>query len=151
MTIQLRLDADALASLFPEGSEARIELQRAVVAEFARKHLGKLVPEEVQTIVRKAQKEAVTEILREYRIVNQWGNATSELTESFKTTMKAHVRDAVSAEINTSLKLQIDSINKDLLNTMPSYIERQVEVKTNEMIATAVRARFEEAFKTLKI
>ena len=35
--MKIQLDTKALESLFPEGSEARIELQNAVIANFAKK------------------------------------------------------------------------------------------------------------------
>jgi hypothetical protein len=37
MSIQLKLDAAAMAALFPEGSEVRLELQQAVINETVRK------------------------------------------------------------------------------------------------------------------
>lgn len=37
--MQIRLDTAALSALFPEGSEARVELQSAVMAEFVRKNI----------------------------------------------------------------------------------------------------------------
>lgn len=39
--MKIQLDSSALAALFPEGSEARVELQRAVVAEFLRRWADK--------------------------------------------------------------------------------------------------------------
>ena len=41
MTVVIKLDAGALAALFPEGSEARTNLTHAVVVDFARKCIKK--------------------------------------------------------------------------------------------------------------
>ncbi|MGL5308206.1 MAG: hypothetical protein ACRC9Y_19130, partial [Aeromonas veronii] len=49
--MKLQLDTKAMEALFPEGSEARVELQRAVIANFAKRvkdeHIDGLVKQEV--------------------------------------------------------------------------------------------------------
>lgn len=56
--MKIQLDTKALEALFPEGSEARVELQNAVIANFAKKmqerHLGEEVRQEISKAVRDA-------------------------------------------------------------------------------------------------
>ena len=57
MSIQLKLDTNAVESLFPEGSEVRVQLQNAVIAEMTKR------------LYDKAMKEAVNEALSGLRAV----------------------------------------------------------------------------------
>ena len=57
MSIQLKLDTNAVESLFPEGSEVRVQLQNAVIAEMTKR------------LYDKAMKEALNEALSGLRAV----------------------------------------------------------------------------------
>lgn len=50
--MKLQIDTNAMLALFPEGSEARVELQNAVIANFARKMQDKYIDSSVQQVVR---------------------------------------------------------------------------------------------------
>ncbi|UYD57602.1 hypothetical protein OFDDKENP_00226 [Aeromonas phage B614] len=56
--MKIQLDTKALEALFPEGSDARVELQNAVIANFAKKmqekHLSEVTKNQIHTAVRDA-------------------------------------------------------------------------------------------------
>lgn len=52
--MKMQLDTKALEALFPEGSEARVELQNAVIANFAKKMHDKHVSEDVKNEIYRA-------------------------------------------------------------------------------------------------
>ena len=63
--VKLQLNAEALAALFPEGSQARLELQNAVVAEFVRKQLKeKVFGSDVFTTIDRVRAELKDELKR---------------------------------------------------------------------------------------
>lgn len=56
MTTQIKLDASAMNALFPEGSEARVNLQNCVVAEFIRKNVENYLKADTRDAVNDAVK-----------------------------------------------------------------------------------------------
>ena len=66
--MKIQLDSSALAALFPEGSDARIELQRCVIAEFTRRSLAKdmnaSIANTVAAYLNEAKREYTTTIDR---------------------------------------------------------------------------------------
>lgn len=129
MTMQLRLDADALAKLFPEGSQARVELQNAVVAEFIKKHVSdKLVADDVQRLIKSAKSEAVTEVMRELGVHSQWGNVV--LSDTFKNKLKEQVREQVTSHIHQSATDAAMTLREDL----GPMIEKRIELLADQII-----------------
>jgi 23S rRNA U2552 (ribose-2'-O)-methylase RlmE/FtsJ len=146
MTIQLRLDGPALAALFPEGTEARIELQKAVVAEFVRKHMTAAVPEDVKKLVVEQRAKAVQDVLREFGGISTFG---VQLTPIFKDAVRNEVRKAVHEFVTQQLQASLAETTKDLLSETDTYVRKHVEIKTDEAIDKAVRARFDSALKKI--
>lgn len=61
--MMLRIDASALATLFPEGTQARVDLQNAVVAEFIRKNFrDAALGEDVRAKLEAARTDALAEV-----------------------------------------------------------------------------------------
>lgn len=146
MTIQLRLDGPALAALFPEGSEARLELQKAVVAEFVRKHLTAAVPDDVKKLVVEQRAKAVNDVLREFGGLSTFG---VQLSPVFKDTVRNEVRQTVQQFVTEQLQISLAETTKDLLSETDTYVRKHVELKTDEAISTAVRERFAAALKKI--
>lgn len=143
MSIQLRLDAPALAALFPEGSTARVDLQNAVMAQFINHYLKpNIVTAEVLKQVEAAKSVAVSEAMRALSIRN-WSNV--ELTEDFKRQIKKTTSDQVEQLIRTvaqdraeeyALRAEID-------------LQRRVDSALERMTVVALRDRLAEKIKLL--
>lgn len=65
MSIQIKLDASAVASLFPEDSEARPELQQAVINETVRKIVDRELSATRQHIADQCQKVVKEALVKE--------------------------------------------------------------------------------------
>ena len=86
--MKIQLDTKALESLFPEGSEARVELQNAVIANFAKKmqekHLEDVTRNQIHTAVREAgvsmdSYSIVRNILNKTITSNGWNASSAQL------------------------------------------------------------------------
>ena len=132
MAVQLRLDAAALAALFPEGSEARVELQRAVVQEFLNRHINpKTLGAEAREVARGLQARILTAVLAEADI-HQTGYGGAYL-----------LGDAVKARIRQeSFEYFDDTIRKEVRTEIDSWktnIETMVKTRAETLIDDAVR------------
>lgn len=141
--IKLQLNADALAALFPEGSQARVELQNAVVAEFVRKHIKiAALGSGIQLQIEKAKKEAIEVALGEFGLKKDtWGamKLTSVAQGSIADATRAAVRQEVTDQIAVAVNLAKSTVTHDA--------QAAVNRLVNGEIATAVKARVQEVAK----
>ncbi|APU02496.1 hypothetical protein [Aeromonas phage SW69-9] len=89
--MKIQLDTKALEALFPEGSEARVELQNAVIANFAKKmqekHLEGVTREQIQKAVRDAgvsmdSYSIVRDMLNKTITNNGWDASNAQLKDT---------------------------------------------------------------------
>lgn len=89
--MKIQLDTKALEALFPEGSEARVELQNAVIANFAKKmqerHLEGTTRQQIQEAVRDAgvsmdSYSIVRNMLNKTITNNGWDAANAQLKDT---------------------------------------------------------------------
>ncbi|QBX32629.1 hypothetical protein Asfd1_3 [Aeromonas phage Asfd_1] len=73
--MKIQLDTKALEALFPEGSEARVELQNAVIANFAKKMQEKHLEDVTRQQIHKAVRDAGVS-MDSYSIVRNMVNKT---------------------------------------------------------------------------
>ena len=110
--ITLKLDTKAMNALFPEGSEARIELQNAVKANVLEKVTLKCMTDDAKAEVRKI-------------ILNSEGNLKSLVQESlstFFTSTKSWVHDLLANGTYT-----LNSVTRaELVQTMTSDMRAQI-------------------------
>jgi hypothetical protein len=156
MSIQLRLDASALAALFPEGTEARVELQRAVIAEFAKQHIKpSMVTYNVQAIVDAAKKTAVADALRDLKLSTGFGS-NFELSTQFKRQVHERAAESVNAlvrdQVAVSIKAHTVNVQAHVdvqMKGLKASITKMVDGVTDEFINKAVKERFEAALKKI--
>lgn len=80
--LMLRLDAAALAALFPEGTQARADLQQAVVAEFVRKNFRDAAfGSDIAATLARARADAMEEVNRARRLILEQALADAGLSK----------------------------------------------------------------------
>jgi hypothetical protein len=141
MSIQLRLDAPALAALFPEGSTARVDLQNAVMAQFINHYLKpNIVTAEVLKQVEAAKSVAVSEVMRALSIRN-WSNV--ELTEDFKRQIRKTANDQVEQLIRTVAQDRAEEYalraEVDLQRRVDSALERLTVAALHDRLAEKIK------------
>lgn len=155
MTIQLRLDTQALEALFPEGSKARVDLQAAVIAEFVRKHIktAALGPDvqrliekarsEVNDIIGKAKTEMVEKVLRDQGVTRTGSYGKIELSNQAKQMLSDATRQEIFKTIGFSIEDQVKNIAGTVRHDAQAAVNRLVDSE----IKAAVKARVQEVAK----
>lgn len=173
--IQLKLDTQALNNLFPEGTQARMDLQAAVIKNVVDSVIGKRVTEEIENMVIKhvnlmmpanheiekiVHKEFADYIQKRYAYsdvfdINSCG--IRQIKELIKTNVEkqcADLLDSIKLEaINsatTNLKADeeafIARVTKNLEVTVRQEIVKRVNNEFPQIIDEAIKARlFPEA------
>ncbi len=151
MTVQIRLDAQALASLFPEGTIVRAELQSAVIAEFTRKHiketaLGADVAEQIErartdalAAVKRACAEVAEKATADLGFKKDWHRVvpSADVTSAIRTAARA----AVDAEISKNIKEHVDALAEKLRGTIAHDVQAAINRLLDKEIAAAVKSR----------
>lgn len=145
MSIQLKLDAAALEALFPPGSEVRVELQNAVIAEFLRKNIKpSLMGGPTMAAVAKARETVTQELLKEHGVIKgTWGEY--KLTPEAVNALRVEVKAAVS-----SIHDSVTSATAALGGTMKHDIQAALNRMVNAEIRDAVKARVQAVVNNLE-
>lgn len=141
MSIQLRLDAAALATLFPEGSQARVDLQQAVVAEFAKKHI-KPSAAGLQAMVDKARVEAVAEVMKELGLTR---GAYSSNPVKLSDGVKYEIDQAARSAVREHSRERIEDYAKSAAATIAHDAKVLVSRLVDDEIRASIRAKVQEA------
>lgn len=152
--MKIVLGHEAINALFPEGSEARIELQRHVMQCFVQQHLkASAVTKEVRDLVDVAKRDAVKEAARELGIGSSWGSVT--LSDDFKRKLRDLARDAHSEAAREAMReaanQAAESMRKDLEYMIRSRLEQTVQkelmAKVGEKLQAAMQSAVASAIK----
>lgn len=133
--MEIRLDTKALAALFPEGTEARVHLQNAVVAEFIRRHIKpSLVEKDVIDHIDIAERNAVNEVL------NKLG-ATTDRFSGYGGSIKFS-----SSFIRLLDEKATESVNNLMSVLIHAYAESDAcKRRVDNLVAKAIETRFSAA------
>lgn len=168
MTI-LKLDAEAIKVLFPPGSPQTLDLQKCVIAEFAKKAWSArsgLPAGDITTVVNAAVREHVksindkleetfrnvqTEKLTGLGYVTQtmsgsgWGRRVAEikLNESVKRLIEAEAVSAVNGAVSSSIKSAIEAAVETKLKS--GTVQHQIDVAVQTAINSAVIKQVQQA------
>lgn len=149
--LKLQLNAAALEALFPPGSDARIELQNAVVAEFTRKHikesaLGSNVQDQIEraradalNAVKIAKIEVATRAIADIGVIKEWGRV--KLTGEAEAAIKEGARVAVRDEISKIVQEQIQLVAEKLRGTVSHDVQAAINRMVDREISDKVKAR----------
>lgn len=138
MSVQLKLDAAAVAALFPEGSAARLELQQAVISETLRKIVDRNLSQtraQIDAQVKAAMQEAIaaaglTSKLYPNRI---------ELTADAKKEIKEQVTAAYSAEVSRLIGGFAAPLMADIDARLKTAIDGGLRLRLDAMAREALR------------
>lgn len=173
--IQLKLDTQALNNLFPEGTQARLDLQAAVIKNVVDSVIGKRVTEEVEHMVIRhvdammpanheiekiVQKEFADYIQKRYAYSNVFESNSGgirqikEVIENGVKSQCANLLDSIKTEaINSATEnLKADEeafiarVTTNLEVTVRKEIVKRVNAEFPQIIDEAIKARlFPEA------
>lgn len=122
--MRLQLDSKALEALFPEGSEARVHLQSAVIQSFANRYIKCVADEELKKLDSKIREEV-------QRIIAKDGLFTYQMYKGYvvSDTYKNKLKNAINEEVDDIIK----SIESDVNVKMRKVAYETVENKTAEL------------------
>lgn len=155
MTMNIQLTPEALEALFPEGSQARIELQNTVMTQFAKKSFAKhTMPLELRKELislhaesHRALHSELKEALHKAGLKRESDYQPYTLRQSMKDTIGREVSAAVLASVAeqtkhfTAEQVVSRAMNNQLAVAMRNSIERTVQ---NFFIEHVDKADFQE-------
>lgn len=121
MSIQLKLDAAAVASLFPEGSTIRLELQQAVINETVRKIVDRELTKTRAHIENQCRITVEQALLTEGLTSKTWQGVT--LADSYK----AKLKDQAIEAANTACSAAIGAAMTPLLAMINDRMEKMTD------------------------
>lgn len=134
------LNAEGINALFPEGSEARVQLQSTVLRQLAEQFIKEAqgvdkMRVEMQSLIKEVQEDARRQMgIRR----TAWGQ--SALTEELQKKFAEAARASVDQGIHDAIKGKVD--------TAMSAVDAEIERQVNKQVAAKVRdelARFMSA------
>lgn len=130
--ILLRLNSEAIASLFPDGTQARVDLQSAVIAEFARKHIKPMtIGEEAAKQIRAARTSALEAIekaeedMHRKVLADQGVQITRGGRVELSNEAKAFLNDAVRQAIREEIAAQVKAMRGIIAHDVRVNVARQ--------------------------
>lgn len=167
--IQLKLDTQAVNSLFPEGSQARIDLQAAIIKNVVDSVIGKKVSPEIDNrISAEVNKQMghmdIGQLVRDHfkrYAENRWGHRTiidanpsgvRELAAKVKETLKTEC-DSIIQEIVQDIQKEaiknlkdnesffIQRVTQNLESNVRQSIVKQVNSDFPQLVDEAIKAR----------
>lgn len=149
--ITLKIDTQALRTLFPEGSEARLELQKAVIMNVAREvgvSQANTVLGELKDIVEEAAKQAAYSITKDYlEKKGHFYQSKTQLTNQLVAQIKAEMKQVVDGEITNTLRKVRDEFIETQGPILQGQIAARVEQVTSHLIDKTVKEMVIEKFK----
>lgn len=156
---KIQLNADALAALFPEGTQARIELQQAVTAEFVRKHFrsGALGTDVFKAIegartdclasIERARTDVMTRVLAEKGLQKNWSSYTlqGEAKEAVSAAAKSIVEATAQKAASEAAAAAVDKLKAGL----ETAVDRRVNLIQDGQIRLAVKAHIDAVMASL--
>lgn len=136
MSLQFKIDTNALMTLFPEWSEARLELQQAVLNEAAKRTLKGITQQELVKALHPAVTEIKQELFKEYGelkyLQNRWELVPSaEFKKALRELIRNEIFSFLSKEISEYLESQFTYKLNALKNEAIGYAQDMIN-KTYE-------------------
>ena len=157
--IQLKLDTQALNNLFPEGTQARLDLQASVIKNIVSSVVGKRVSEEVENMVishvnamMPANHEIEKIVHKEFANYIQKRYAYSNVFESNSGGIR-QIKEVIENGVKSQCAGLIDSIKLDAINSATENLKadeeafiarvtKNLEVTVRKEIVARVNAEF---------
>ena len=148
----LKLNTPVLNVLFPEGTEARVQLQQAVLAEVSRTFVKNSLSADVQAYLRTLSNEVSQEIdvksvVQKYFETSAAWNSTTKLkpgTGLVKAIATA-AENALSDQFYQTLNDRIEAQVKEYTDRLDSRVEYAVKQRIDRLTTDAINARVNAA------
>jgi hypothetical protein len=136
--VKIQLDTAAMDKLFPEGTQARVDLQTSVIASLAGRYLKPGA--ELEKSLKEHQQKAVNQACAEFGLKRAtWGNGF-DLTAMASERIKEQAMDTVNTQIRNIVNTQL----KETLEGIDARIQQRINYEINEIVKAKVAARFKE-------
>lgn len=167
--VTLMLDVHALEKLFPEGSEARIELRRVAITEMSKRLMGNAtnLPQQVQTEITKAIEErkkviqaAIDKCVKDYEArvqtegmighirPSQWKGEvpTFELSEETKKAMAVEIKRQFATSIQETIGAMLPTMFQNYLDQdkIGDFVDAHIQQQLKTAAGQKVKALFGE-------
>jgi valyl-tRNA synthetase len=137
MSIQLKLDASAMLALFPEGSEARLELQQTVINEVVRKVIDRELSATRKHIGEQC-KLIVEQALHVEGLASKLWNGV-KLSEETEKRLQSQARDAATTAVSKAMYEAMAPLIADMDARIKRYADGELQARLNVMAKAALR------------
>lgn len=140
----IQLDVAALDKLFPEGAEARVHLQHAIIAEAAKRYMKGVPKQQLESSLRRISQETWVEISKELGLIlepggyyNTFPGRFVALSQEMKTTLEKLIDGQLDGVVqdrvkNLKLEVLIDKYFAERTGKIPSMIHQALKEKILE-------------------
>lgn len=158
--VSLKLDSDAVASLFPEGSQARIDLQSAVITNIASRYLKDATNTQIREAVSQslgdfklASDEAIKKVCNDFaKSSYSWNNKLQiNLLDSTRDEIRNAIIFGVNSEILSLITEQVAIESKKLVELIPEIVTKRMEVNLNCKIEKEVNSRLQARLSAIML
>lgn len=137
MSIQLKLDAAAMAALFPEGSDIRLELQQAVINETVRKLVDRELTATSAFIERQCKSIVEQALLTAGLASKVWQGV--KLSDETEKRLKAQATEAATNAVSKAVYDAMAPLVADIDARIKRYADSEMQVRMNAMAKQAMR------------
>lgn len=148
----LKLNMNVLSALFPEGTEARVELQQAVLAEVSRTYVKQALSADVQNYLRTLTQEVKQStdvkgvVAKYFETSAAWNSVTklkpgTDLTKAITTAAE----NALSDQFYQQLNDRVEALVKEYTDRLDSRVEHAVKQRIDRLTTDAIQKRVDAA------
>ena len=154
----LKLNTPVLNTLFPEGTEARVQLQQAVLEEaaksFVKTSLSNHVSEFLSSLVTKVKNEAdIGGVIARYFQTSGGWNSVASLKPDTQLTkaLSAAVEKAFDDKFYELLEQRVEAKVADYVNRLESRVDYAVNQRLDRLTNEAIQKRVEVAVNAARM
>lgn len=154
MSISLRLDPKALEALFPEGTQARLDLQQSVLNEVSKRVIKGITQQQLLTlltpIVEEVKKEIVGELFfKDNKFFGSSLTLTTQQKDILKNFFKVQLENHINEFLRDEVQDKLDSINiKRIISEAQKELEKEVISKFNNNLCKSLEDKLKGILNT---
>lgn len=135
----LRLDQKALDALFPEGSEARVELRQYVLQEAAKRYLKGVLSDETKTYLTKLAKDMVG-ALHTDRLMKEFFERASNYSDYrvLQLSPASPAAEALAAAVEDAFRTRVHGRIDEKVAEIAAEYEAKLDEKVNYYLVNAL-------------
>lgn len=141
MTIELKLDTNAVLSLFPEGSEARLDLQRAVVANVVKLVVDRDIKAVTKTVEYEVRKISTQALKDTGLLAKNWSGIelSLETQQRIKQAAEDAARGAVAVAVHRAVEPYMTGIDQRLKTTLEEGLNLRLKALAKDALREALK------------